>query len=211
VKTLAMAPLIPHSEWFCGHLAEKLGIASPSVRIVVDGSQSHVGSRWMAGNIGGHWVGKMGVEIPIIRAAPQMSRIFAFDLFVHNLDRHTNNYIVIEQSTGFSFFAFDYSISWLAAGFPFDDALMDIGQPTRNNFSYFCGMYPGLFDVYEFNSLLNKIDATKAEDVEGIIDSHPSNWLTPDLKTAIMNFWAAGGHQSRTNAIRKSLSDGTLI
>ena len=47
-----------------------------------------------------------------------LSRIYAFDHFVHNVDRHLNNFLIRGQHIGHTVLANDYSRAWICNGFP---------------------------------------------------------------------------------------------
>jgi hypothetical protein len=117
-------PATPHSEWFCTKLAQAVGIASAPCAVVkmLDGTTAF-GSRWEGGvlnpSVAGHWWEKVkSGEIPIDDIRGTLSRIYAFDNFVFNPDRHCGNFIVREQRNGFAVLANDYSRAWLCNGFP---------------------------------------------------------------------------------------------
>src|SRR3546814_20573039 len=61
IKDGGQNPLVPHSEWLCTHLAEHLGIAAPTCKIVEMPDRSIVfGSRWEGGVMSKEaWVGKL--------------------------------------------------------------------------------------------------------------------------------------------------------
>ena len=120
VKTLADGLYIPHSEWFCKHLGDLIGIASPDCRLVEVNGETAFGSRWESGHDPKDWVGRLkNGQIEKSRAIPTVSRIFAFDLFVNNEDRHTNNYIVRPQNKGWSFCLIMITFSYRASSMTF--------------------------------------------------------------------------------------------
>src|SRR3546814_4318002 len=77
IKDGGQNPLVPHSEWLCTHLAEHLGIAAPTCKIVEMPDRSLVfGSRWEGGVLSKEaWVGKLQRgEISVADIAPILSR-----------------------------------------------------------------------------------------------------------------------------------------
>ncbi|MEP9349370.1 hypothetical protein [Xanthobacter sp. KR7-225] len=64
------------------------------------------------------WVRAHNGDINFSFLAPTISRILAYDLFIHNVDRHLTNYVVRRQYSGHAVLAFDYSQAWLFSGFP---------------------------------------------------------------------------------------------
>lgn len=127
VKDGSKDPLLPYAEWFCTHLAELLGIASPACAILEfpDGSTAF-GSRWEIGalpmappNTAPHWVQLLSSgAINIDDLKPAFSRIYAFDNFIHNHDRHANNFLFRSGLTRYAVLAMDYSRAWTHHGIP---------------------------------------------------------------------------------------------
>jgi hypothetical protein len=116
IKDKSTDVAVPHSEWFCTHLAELVNIAAPPCKFVkvTDGTLA-MGSRWEGGVIDRNtWTMRLGVDIKLPDLAPVLSRIYAFDHFIYNEDRHTGNLLVREQrNSGVVILAFDYSRAWL--------------------------------------------------------------------------------------------------
>ena len=119
VKTISPNRLLPHVEWFCTRLGEIVGLASPPCRIIELPGGEAFGSRWESGHLPDNWwIRTLSGEIDLARIAPALTRIFTYDLFIGNVDRHLGNYIVRQQRSGVSLLAFDYSRAWLSHGFP---------------------------------------------------------------------------------------------
>ncbi len=101
VKTTNPNKLVPHSEWFCTHLGEMVGLASPPCKLVELQNDVAFGSRWESGHDPDQWwIRATNGQIDAQHIAPTLSRIFAFDLFVGNIDRHAKNYIVGSKIAG---------------------------------------------------------------------------------------------------------------
>lgn len=126
-------PEVPHCEWFCSELGEAIQIAIPRHKIIrlLDGS--HVfGSHIVGGLINpdkdhaGYWFDLVrdGI-IDFENATCVLSRIYAFDHFIHNVDRHKGNFLVHKQISGYSIYAMDYSRAWIRWGFPTPEIPME--------------------------------------------------------------------------------------
>jgi hypothetical protein len=112
-------PLVPHSEWFCTRLGGLIGIPAPECQVLeMPDGKLVFGSRWEGGVLasGGAqaaWIVEVqNGNIPLSGLRIPLSRIYAFDLFIHNPDRHGGNFLVHEQHKGYALLAFDYSRAW---------------------------------------------------------------------------------------------------
>lgn len=82
------------NEWICANLARAVAIPVPPFIIVEDGQ----GELLFASQIYGSDVNNnkpifMG-NLPNQEILKQISRIYPFDLFIHNIDRHVDNYLI---------------------------------------------------------------------------------------------------------------------
>jgi HipA-like kinase len=120
VKDGSKHPRTPHNEWFCSSLADAIGIAGPPFNIIEqDNGTLAFGSRWEGGVPPEQWyemVTKGALTFDDVK--PTLARIFAFDNFVYNEDRHPKNFVIRSQRTGHALLALDYSRAWLYHGFP---------------------------------------------------------------------------------------------
>lgn len=220
-STGGSVPATPHSEWFCTELAETIGIASPGYNVVEmpDGSTAF-GSRWEGGVIkpsrgalaGGNWWEKVkGGEINLDDIKGALSRIYAFDHFIHNPDRHCDNFIARDQHGGVALLANDYSRAWLCCGFP----LPALPMPVNNTVSaqrwlknYWSANY---IDKDESKIVLDKLRLVSIENVKRIVNGHPDSWLQQSEKDAIFSWWDSKAKLERLDDIYKGISDGSYL
>lgn len=203
---------VPHSEWFCTHLGELVGLASPPCKIVDVHGRACFGSRWETGhNARDWWVRAKAGTIDFASLAPTVSRIYAFDLFVNNVDRHLTNYIVREQHFGTALLAFDYSRAWLVNGMPPPIMPMPENQKTVMVIKALRGLFGDFFHVDQANHVLDSLELIKPYQVEKIIGEHPKEWLTEDQRDAILSWWKSGVRTSRISDIRKGVKDGAYL
>jgi hypothetical protein len=215
-KSGGSVPLTPHSEWFCTQLADLLGIASPQCKIIkMDDSSFTFGSRWEGGVVrpcpGGNWWDKVKAgDIKIADIKGVLSRIYAFDHFIHNPDRHANNFLVRDQHAGYAVLAYDYSRAWMCTSFPNPRLSMNsntvIAQRWLSNF-----WSVKYIDKSESNIILNKIRKTTKYSVERIIDGHPKDWLTQKSKEDILNWWGSPPMFDRLDGISKGIENGKYL
>jgi hypothetical protein len=203
----------PHDEWFCTHLAGAVGIACPPCAVVEDESRKSLfGSRWEGGVAREKWWELvMRGEIELSAVAPTLSRIFAFDHFVFNDDRHLNNYIVRESRNGWIMLAFDFSRAWTHHGFPPNRLPFNADQNTRLAFRYLTSIFGNFIDVEAVNTTMDRLAAFEVARVKDIIARHPKNWLTDSCENAIIDWWASPARLERIEMIRRGISDGSYL
>jgi len=213
VKDSSSGNHVQHSEWFCKHLGDMVGISSPECRIVEVNGENAFGSRWESGHDPSDWwIRIMDGSIQKDRVAPTISRILAFDLFMDNIDRHASNYIVRPQIGGaWSFLAFDHSKAWVANNWPLKIPPMAAGSNTRNNFSLINKLVGDLLIPAQAIWVLDKIKDVNLSAIELIIDQHPPEWLKADEKIAILDFWKNGQMELRAEQIKKGFQNDEYI
>lgn len=202
-----------HSEWFCKHLGDSVGIASPECRLVEIKGEVAFGSRWESGHSPDDWwLRARSGDIEMDRISPVLSRIFAFDLFVNNEDRHGTNYIVRQQANqAWSILAFDYSRAWFAAGWPLCKPPMDSTTNTRDTFTKLNSMLGGFFDLTEALFVINALRNVKVDRIEQILNSQHISWLSKKERDAIVNFWQSSSFDERLNQIEEGLTNGDYV
>lgn len=202
-----------HNEYFCYRLAQNVGIASPSYHFVEmpDGSLAF-GSRWEGGSQPFQWWDQVASGA-IRRAdiAPVLARIYAFDLFVHNVDRHAGNLLIRQQHFGHAAIAFDYSRAWTFHGFPLPHLPMSPVDNTvlvQRQLSALLGAY---IDSASTAEVLDRLRQTSVETIRLIIQQQPSSWLTKKLGRDIINWWSSPERNARIDKIGAGISDGTFV
>ncbi|MEG3147729.1 HipA family kinase [Sphingomonas sp. RT2P30] len=208
VKNAAM----PHSEWLCTRLSEAAGIASPTCKIVSVEGDRWFGSRWETGhNPKDWWLRAISGDIDFALLAPTISRIFAFDLFVHNVDRHLNNYIVREQHFGISILSFDFSRAWLCNGDELPPLPMSPSENTIGAMRFLRQQFGEFIIKDEVDAVLDNLSLIALEQISGFINESPNEWLTLDQKSWIDNWWVSGARLDRIEGIREGIENGTYL
>lgn len=209
-------PHTPHTEWFCSHLSELVGIASPTCRVVeVDDGTLAFGSRWIDEppnpNFPGTWWDRVkGGSIALDDIRGPLSRIYAFDHFVHNVDRHLNNFLIRGQHIGHTVLANDYSRAWICNGFPLPPLPVLCNTVTAQRWlaGYLGQQYIDIDEVKQVTDSIGKIPSTH---IERIIDGHPKEWLTDNMKNEIMTWWSSSQMLERLEGIAKGVENGTYL
>lgn len=218
VKDGKAVPTLPHAEWFCTRLAETLGLAGPPCAVLemLDGTLAF-GSRCEGGVLqpNEHWWEKVARnEIPLADIRVPLSRIYAFDHFVHNDDRHLTNYLVRAQSQGHALLAFDYSKAWVVNQFPLPPLPFDINngrERTVNAQRWLTGFFGPYLDLNEAELFLEKIKTIPVAQVQRIIDEHPVSWLPLKVKAEILDWWGNGGMAARVDDIITGIKNGNYL
>jgi len=202
----------PHNEWFCSCLAASVGIAVPPfAQVELPTGEYAFGSRWEGGVAAEDWrVLLANNKIKIDEFASTLSKIWAFDHFVFNPDRHFSNYIVRNLTNTYGMLAIDFSRAWLDSGFPPGD----LPFKDKDNTMMCARMITSVFGKYlmqnEIDKTLNSISKVHEARVSDIINSHPKNWVTDTQRDAILSWWNSSRDQ-RLDLIRQGFTDGSYL
>lgn len=201
---------VRHVEWFCYRLAERIGLACPPSRVVDMAGSLVFGSRWETGEIKNWWLAIQAGDLTIDDLKASVSRMYALDLFVHNEDRHLNNYFVRRQHLGCAMISMDFSRSWLCCGFPpKGDLPLAPSCNTIQAHRILTVSLPGLFELPEFATVLDELRKVKVDEIKEYMGSHPEEWLPENKQTSILDWWNSKDRLDRIDRIFKGLHDGT--
>jgi hypothetical protein len=152
--------------------------------------------------------------IPIADIRVALTRIYAFDLFIHNTDRHPRNFLVRSQRSGHAVLAFDYSRAWICNGFPLPSLPFDINDPaerTINTRRFLVTRFGEYIGKAEARVFLNNIKQVSKSHIKMIIERHPNKWLNKNMKRRILAWWLSPDMVQRIDAISKGIDDGTYL
>jgi hypothetical protein len=201
-----------HSEWFCSRLADAIGIAVPPYHLIERPGGSLVfGSRWEGGVANEQWhqmIQNGTLKFEDVKEV--LANVFAFDNFIHNVDRHARNYLVRSQRNGFALLAPDYSRAWYNGGFP----LAALPLPACNTINaerWITTTFGKYVDVASTRGMLDKIESICANDASDFIKSHPQSWLTQAEADAIVAWWSSAARTQRIDGIRQGIKDGKYL
>lgn len=205
---------VPAAEWFCTNLAEKCGIATPVCKILkcLSNGEYVFGSRiehaaWKTGLSDAKWFHLISSASDSLKK--QLWAIYAFDQFVHNVDRHINNYLYMENSRDQIIVkTFDFSLSSFVLGWPRSTAItLPTNSSTAINWSVtkqLIGDSPQLTQVA--HNVLDKLEKISSLVVSDILSSMPEEWLPPMHKDYFLKWWNSEERIDRINAIRQEIS-----
>ncbi|WP_438754116.1 HipA family kinase [Pararhizobium sp. O133] len=212
IKKNNVHPALPHCEWFCSSLAIAVGVPQVPFSVIRHPDGNYwFGSQWMNGKTKDWWNFAAQGNINFGSLSEDLSRIYAFDLFIHNVDRHANNFMIVPEGNGHKVYSFDYSRSWLVNGFPPPAPMTNPMLATVNVRNWLKANFGDYIDINVAEQVLTSIEAIDATRVQLIIGSHPKDWLTQQEEDAIIDWWSSGMASARVAAIKTGLNDGTLI
>jgi len=234
-------PFTPFDELFCYDLAKLCGIAVPQYNLLTmpDGSVAF-GSVWEASVVANGFasvfndvMGGGNTFISKQKFIERLSAVYAFDLFVHNEDRHFGNYLVRPTFNSYVMIAMDFSRAWTNLDCPIDRTrntmkppylpevyispphqAKDHGQDSNtkqcarliwseNNL----GPISGGFFFRTLNSLL----AISEQQIQSILNRAPDEWCDSARKQEILAWWLSEEKNRRINMIKGAYQNGALV
>ncbi len=214
-SSIPRSDLIPHSEWFCSRLGDLIHLPIPAYRtLAMPDGELVFGSRCEGGVMPEtvNWWDKVEIgEIDYNKIKETICRIYVFDNFIFNSDRHLNNYLFREARSGWSLFSFDYSRAWLCMGLPLRSLPFAPVEKTLKVQRYIRRKFGEYIDQVIVDDVLNKLNYFTENDVNNIIESHPVEWLSENEKDGILSWWASPAKEARINGISEGIKDGTYL
>ena len=142
----------------------------------------------------------------------QIARLFAFDLFCANEDRHPDNYLLMQEDHGVVVQGIDFGHSALvpgASGWPPNDPLYEANCNTRIFFPQIIAPYQS--DRSHILETIDRIESLQFAQIETILNYIPDEWLALPLRNQIREWWRGDSKTQRIEAIRAGISNGTLL
>jgi hypothetical protein len=170
------------------------------------------GSRWEGGLAKDEWWEMMARgDFDRAVAHPVLSKILAFDNFIHNVDRHLGNYLVRETRNGWTMLAFDFSRAWTFNGFPLPSLPFPPTENTRRAYRRLSRWYSFSVDLAAVNQVLDSLSAIGIDTLENIFSLQPPGWLPAADRDTILIWWGQPARSVRIEAIRKGIGDGSYL
>ena len=193
-KSQDQTKLLPLTEWICSTLAKDIGLPVPDFSVVEVETMPEkrmFGSKWVSGLID-----PLQVNLTCIANSEEFSRIFATDLFAHNIDRHYANYLYVNVGNSINLMAIDFSRAFLYHGWPLPP--LPMGPCNTLNFKT---KWEVLFPVATQEALLGMILAMPVEWMENIIALAPDEWCDAETKSRLCSWWKQD-RSSRVDAVK---------
>ncbi|EGQ9414885.1 hypothetical protein VCSRO208_3486 [Vibrio cholerae] len=209
IKTLSdNGGFVPASEFFCHHLARLVSIPTPSFEFVqLEHGEIAFGSVWEGG-------------VSLVRTYPDMykilqgdivvedldtflGKVYGFDLFVNNEDRHFGNYIFRESFNNTKIgLAFDFGRAWKET----DPLGYECLEPGCNTSIYNkIVRKEKRYDKFAANQVLEKIAAISKEDIEVILSMMHDSWMTQTEKQVILDWWGSTEFVERIEKLKGAI------
>lgn len=207
VKRVSDHPRVPASEYICGCLAQGCGVATPPFEIgeLSDGEKVFA-SRWEDGAVSPKENNSLLLSRPPIDGLKErLSSIYSFDLFVHNNDRHFENYLLRHRggrSSHLTPLAHDYSRAFLYHSCPPPDPPL---SPDCNTMIHFQMWKKAIgFDPEAAYRILDLLEKISRDDFVKIIDQLPDEWISAVDRKSLVAWWT-NSSATRIQIIRESI------
>lgn len=200
-KDQAKMNWLPIAEWVAQHLARRCGLLIPDCYVVELEANPDVylfGSKWEGGaeQYAPDIVGK-------VTNPEQFSAIHAFDLLIHNVDRHLNNYLYLQLACDTVVKAVDHSRCLWCSGWPMPAPPPDGGSKTMLCKPIWLADAP--WNDAAAREIVQEWRQVDRSEVQAMFDSAPPSWVLPDLKDNFLTWWGSGEWDQRTDQVNGAL------
>ncbi len=198
---------IPITELFCYELARVLGIPTPEFQIVkLRENELAFGSVWEGGSAITKTLPQMFKilkdEVHVRNLKSLISKVYAFDLFVNNIDRHFGNFLFRNSYKNNIGLAYDFGRSWYEVSpYTYDVLETDCNTMKYNN-------YARKYDKYDrdlASSTLTEISKVERKTISHIFSSAPTEWLADEEREKFLSWWDSEDMVSRINRLKGEL------
>jgi hypothetical protein len=207
------------SEWICTAIAEEVHFGAPTPMVIIRQDGTTVfGSRKIAG-VNDELVTHAFLTDPTgLNSGQQnsnlgrlVSAIYALDMFLFNDDRHFGNYLSVDDAGTRRLYTFDFSRAlfwnWPFEGFP--NAVNGLVCNTRKYGAQLRNLHG--WHLEEALIVLDRLASVDSNTVEGFVNRMPPEWLPDDELVPFLAWWSDGRRHERLEALRKGMTDGTLL
>lgn len=206
------APTVRASEYFWLSLARIVGLtcAVPEILERADGRQL-LGVRREHNAVGkDHATCLTALQSGVVHdAGRHLSRIFVFDLFCANWDRHPGNYLVLDEGGAKVVFAIDFSHVVTVPSSALGDPIVVLACVTRAFFPIVIAPYGA--DQGAAVELIDRLAAVKLHHIEAILTNIPIEWLSDLQKDEVRSWWGDGRSAARLDLIKQGVLNGVLM
>ena len=147
----------------------------------------------------------------VVQGGRQISRIYAFDLFAANWDRHQGNYLVLSEAGSLVTFAIDFShvAVYPPLTTPGRDPLNTILNATRQEFPKIIQRYGA--DIPAAVEIAQRLASLPGHTIDAILSDIPDDWLDQTLRDGVSAWWGSHARTDRAAVLKAGLENGTLI
>lgn len=196
-KDQTKEPWLPLMEWLAQHLARLCGVLVPDCYVIeleANPGTYMFGSKWEGG------AEQYATDlIRKITNPAEFSSIHVFDLLIHNIDRHLNNYLYLQLAGDTIVKAVDHSRCLWISGWPIPAPPPSAETNTmraRRNWER----------EVQWNSVaaatvLENWRRVTTIEVEEIISSAPQKWIDPAKREELLTWWGSAMWETRNQQI----------
>ncbi|MGM9516983.1 hypothetical protein ACS5PK_22245 [Roseateles sp. DB2] len=200
-KDQTSADWLPMVEWIAQDLARRCGLLIPDcfvVELEADPGVYMFGSKWEGGaeQYAPDIVGK-------VTNPDEFSAIHAFDLLIHNVDRHLNNYLYLQLAGDTVVKAVDHSRCLCFSGWPLPPPPPDLSSNTMRAFGVWSADAAWKKAVAE--QVIDKWRLVKKSELQDTLDSLPPAWVLPNRRTDLLDWWESADWDARTTNVLGAL------
>lgn len=200
---------VPLTELFCYEVARELTIATPNYAIIKFRDNSiGFGSEWEGG---AQELKALPMifeilkgNIPVRGLKSFLSKVYALDLFINNIDRHFGNYIFRDSYTSKIGLAYDFSRAWYAIEKNGYQCL----ESRDDNKTLLCHTIirkTEFFDVTTAINTLDEIGRIPSKTINRILSGIPNEWLPQEISMELLQWWGSSEMYSRINKLKSAI------
>ncbi|MEZ8611705.1 MULTISPECIES: HipA family kinase [Vibrio] len=197
---------VPASEFFCYELARLVSIPTPDFdHLKLESGEIAFGSVWEGGVMGisvfSDMVEILTDQIQVEDLDTFLGKVFAFDLFVNNDDRHFGNYIFRDsfQKNKKLALAFDFSRAWKVND-PFGYQSTNAACNTMKYHNYI--VKGNKYDKDSAEATLDEISQIESDMISDILNGMHESWMSSDDKEVIAKWWGSEQFHERIKALK---------
>ncbi|KAF2992861.1 hypothetical protein MJC1_00442 [Methylocystis sp. MJC1] len=144
---------------------------------------------------------------PIAGLRRVLAEVYAFDLFINNVDRHENNFICCKHDGYYRLYLIDHARALFSRGYEGFPLAKEHGTIfTARGIRERHG-----FDLDAALALVGKLEKLAPESITRVVDSTPDEWLPSDEKVQFVDWWTNGGRAAKIDRLRDGLRNGSLL
>ena len=163
-------------------------------------------SKWFSGEVK-DWLDRI---LDFSELIDDWSRIYAFDLFTHNVDRHLRNFLCIYEGGKHKFYVIDHSRAWLFSGFPISNLPMPESSKTVIAYRSIKKHFNVSLNIGVAIDILERIGRISKAEIRSILQNQPIGWLTRHERLAIISWWEKEALK-RVATIKQGISNGSYL
>ncbi|MCX7088440.1 MAG: hypothetical protein NTV00_10345 [Methylococcales bacterium] len=206
--------MIPVTEFFCYELARKVNIATPEFDILLlPDDELAFGSVWEGGV---HKISGINTIVDIlndgaingveIKAIDKFfGKVYAFDLFINNVDRHFGNFLFRQSyNNTYIALAFDYSRAWLEIDFKGTQALDKLcnTQVIINHIKNY-----KKFNRKQSEETLIALGEIESSTVAQILSEVPNEWISTHQRDEVIKWWGSQEFIDRLQILKTEINN----